>query len=92
MKPPDYWLIFAAMLALNGASCTKQSSVQSDEATLPELNRALQTWVMSRGSYPNEISDLTNFPALRGKQIPQLPPGKRLIVDPGSSQIVVGPE
>jgi hypothetical protein len=92
MKPSHYGLILTAMLALSGASCSKQSSVQRNEASLPELNRALQTWVISRGSYPNEINELTNFPTLRGKQLPQLPPGKRLIIDPNTSQIVVGPE
>jgi len=91
MKPPHYRLILTTMLVLSGASCSKQSSVQRNEASLDELNRALQTWVMSRGGYPNEISDLTNFPTLRGKQLPQLPPGKKLIIDPTTSQIAVGP-
>ena len=72
------WLIIIAGMV----SCSKHDSLRANEATVPELNRA-------RGSDPKTIDDLTNFPILRGKQLPLLPPGKKLVLDPASHLIII---
>jgi hypothetical protein len=79
------WLIIIAGMV----SCSKHDSLRANEATLPELNRALAMWTMERGSDPKTIDDLTNFPILRGKQLPLLPPGKKLVLDPASHLIII---
>ncbi len=71
------------------AGCSKQDTERGNEASLDDLNRAYVTWGMTRGSYAKDLNELTNFPALQGKRLPQLPPGKKLVVDPNSHQIVI---
>lgn len=73
------------------AGCGSDSSGGA-EATVADLNRAYRAWGMTRGSFPTNVYELTNYPALQGKRFPALPPGKRLIVDSKSRQIVVGDE
>lgn len=78
-------LLSAALLA----GCSKQSAADnSTEATLPELTRTLQTWVMAKGSYPKDLHELTNFPTMQGKRLPTPPPGKKLSIDPATRQVV----
>ena len=89
MKHAVFNLPLLGMIVLSAAGCSKHSSAPKSEATLPELNRALAMWTIERGSYPKEIGYLTNFPALEGKQLPQLPPGQKLVLDPTSHLIVI---
>jgi hypothetical protein len=70
------------------AGCGKSGGPAGEEASIPELNRALQVWVMSKASLPANVSDLTNFPALQGKRMPTPPPGKKLAIDPRSRQVI----
>jgi hypothetical protein len=72
--------------------CGKKGPAQGEEITLPELNRALQVWVTSKGSMPQDLNELTNFPALFGRRLPTPPPGKKLAVDPATRQIVFADE
>jgi hypothetical protein len=82
-------LILCVLLAAAAGGCSKGPSAgKGSEASLPELSRALQTWVVTKGSYPNDLSELTNFPALRGKRLPAAPPGKKLGIDPATRQVV----
>ena len=60
-----------------------------EQATLPELNRALAIWAMHSGSLPADVTDLTNSPLLEGKQLPVLSPGKKLVIDRASQQVII---
>jgi hypothetical protein len=80
-------LLLAAVLLVAALGCSKSTGAREAEATLPELNRALQAWIMAHGSYPSNVNQLTNFPALEGKRMPTPPPGKKLAVDPGTRQL-----
>ena len=79
--------LLAAALA---AGCSKGGAAgpKGPEATLPELNRALQGVAMSGRGYPSDLNELTNFPTLRGKRLPTPPPGKKLAIDPATHQVV----
>ncbi|MCX6892289.1 MAG: hypothetical protein NTX51_12295 [Verrucomicrobia bacterium] len=52
------------------------------------MNRALQTWVMAKGTFPTDVSELTNFPTLQGKRLPAAPPGKKVAIDRATRQVV----
>jgi hypothetical protein len=90
LRAEGSWLV-ALLLVFVGAGCGSGSSGGA-EATVDDLNRAYKAWGMMRGSYPTNIYELTNHPALQGKRLPALPPGKRLILDGNARQIVVGDE
>jgi hypothetical protein len=77
-----------ALVALLASGCNRQSSRAGDEATLPELNRAMSAWTMANGAAPKDVSQLTNFLALQGKSLPKPPPGKKLAIDPASRQVI----
>ncbi len=78
----------ALSVLLIALGCSQDSGPQGQEVTLPELNRTLQVWVMKNGSYPQELWQLTNFPALHGKRLPAPPPGKKLAIDPRTRTII----
>ncbi|MEO5802824.1 MAG: hypothetical protein ABIR24_04790 [Verrucomicrobiota bacterium] len=87
-KPTDLKKIFLFLLfgfALVG--CGKKTADPS-EASLPELNRALQTVAMAKGKFPERVEDLTEFLALQKKRLPTPPPGKKLVID-STNRIVV---
>lgn len=84
-------LIFALGGAALLAGCSKTSHDQTankPEATLAELNSALDSWTMMKGALPPNVSALTNFPALRNKRLPAAPPGKKLAIDSATRQVV----
>lgn len=83
---PRILLLTVALLS-GVVGCSRTSSRAETEASLPELNRALQMWVMGHGSVPSDLSQLTNIPTLKGKRLPAPPPGKKLAFDPGTRQI-----
>jgi hypothetical protein len=77
------------LVGLLASGCSRKASGPTGpEASLPELTRALQTWVMAHGSCPTDINQLTNFPTLQGKRLPTPPPGKKLLIVPATRQIV----
>ncbi len=86
---PKLLSVVCLLLALLASGCSKGGTQPTGpEASLPELTRALQTWVMAKGAYPAEVSELTNFPTLRGKRLPTPPPGKKLGIDRATRQVV----
>jgi len=83
--------ILAAALVLSGVlvtGCGKKSHTASDTASLEELNRALSAVSMAGGRLPGSIQELTNFPTLKGRQLPAPPPGKKLVIDPTTRQAI----
>lgn len=75
--------------------CSKQNrsgTANLPEATLAELNLALDTWTMMKGAMPQNVNELTNFPALRNKRLPVAPEGKKLTIDPATRQVVFAGE
>lgn len=75
-------------VSLLASACGQKAPKGGGEATLPELSRALQVWVMNNGAYPKDLTELTNFPGLFGKTLPTPPPGKKLAVDPRTKEVV----
>lgn len=86
LKPFLCLMVGSALLA---GGCSKSSSgPKGPAASLPELTRALQTWVMAKGSYPTDVNQLTNFPTLQGKSLPTPPSGKKLVIIPARREVV----
>ena len=56
---------------------------------MDELNRAVRAWGMVNPAPLVQVSDLTNFPSLRGKRLPAPPAGKKLAIDPRNKQVVL---
>ena len=83
-------LTLAALIGLSLlAGCSKDSSKDDrTEVSLPELNRTIQTWVMAKGSLPKDLNELTNFPTMQGKRLPTPPPGKKMVYDPATRQVI----
>lgn len=81
--------LILCLLVVGGllAACGKKQKAP-EEIALPELNRALQVWVMNNGSIPRNLNELTNFPAFAGRRLPTPPPGKKLAYDPATKQII----
>ena len=80
-------LVSCVLIGLAAVGCSKGAQ-KGPEASLPELNRALQTWVMAKGTFPTDVSELTNFPTLQGKRLPAAPPGKKVAIDRATRQVV----
>jgi len=78
---------FGVFMLLTLAGCSRRELAARPEATMEELNAALDTWVMVKG-LPHSVSELTNFPALKGKQLPAAPVGKKLAIDAAKRQVV----
>jgi hypothetical protein len=81
-------LLLVAALLVAAMGCSRSTGQPEAEASLPELNRALQAWIMGHGSYPSDLNQLTNFPALKGKRLPAPPPGKKLALSSDARQIM----
>jgi hypothetical protein len=80
-----------AILLMSAAGCSKKPAVTGanrQEATLQELSGALSGWMMRKAQPPASVDDLTNWPALREKKLPQPPPGKKLAIDAQHLQVV----
>ena len=83
-------LLAISLLAAAMAGCSKHKNKVIEEATLPELNRALMSWgMMSSSPFPKTMNDITNCPTLKGKRLPSLPPGKKLLIDSANRQVVI---
>jgi len=83
--------LLAAALVLSAVlvtGCGKNSSAASDTVSLEELNRALSAVSMAGGRLPGSIHELTNFPTIKGRQLPVPPPGKKLVLDPATRQAI----
>ena len=80
------WL-FLLVLAVALCGCGKKSAQQSGVATMDDLNQALSIMSMGGSHPPVNVYDLTNFPTLRGKTLPQPPAGKKLVIDRAKNQV-----
>ena len=80
------WLVLLLAVAMSG--CGKKTAVNSGEATLEELNQVLSVMSMGTSHPPTSVNQLTNFPTLRGKTLPQPPPGQKLVIDPTKKAVV----
>jgi len=68
--------------------CGKKGPNNSGAATLTDLNRALTAMTMGTGHRPSDVNELTNFPGLQGKRLPQPPAGKKLAIDQSQHRVV----
>ena len=82
-------LLLTLIFALALVGCSKSGRLDTHpEATLADVNRAMARWQMANGQVPAEISDLTNSPTLKGRSLPNPPPGKKLAIDPVTRLVV----
>lgn len=83
--------MLALCLAVAPSGCSEKNrggTANLPEATLEELNAALGTWMMAKGTLPQSVNELTNFPALRAKRLPAAAPGMKLTIDAGTRRVV----
>ncbi len=80
--------LFVLLLTVAISGCGKKTAAKSGEATLEELNQVLSVMSMGASHAPTNVNQLTNFPTLRGKTLPQPPPGKKLVIDPSTRTVV----
>ena len=79
------------LLALFGFAilgCGGNTPTES-EASLPEMDRALQTVAMAKGRFPEKVEELTEFLALQGKRLPTPSPGKKFMIDSTNRNVVL---
>ncbi len=90
MKNLTQLALILMFCAVTGLGCRKSGSAAGNAtvATLPELNRALAFWTMTKGQVPPDVSALTNAAVLQGKRLPAAPPGKKLVIDLATRQVV----
>lgn len=83
------WLgVLALLLALTTAGCGSPE-VPVEELTFEELNFILARIDQSGEDFPNTVEELMNYPSLRGKALPAVPPGFYLAVDQETKSVVV---
>lgn len=82
------WLL-ALLLAVAISGCGRKTASNSGEATLEDLNQVLSVMAMGGSHPPTSVNQLTNFPSLRGKQLPKPPAGKKLAIDKTLNQVVL---
>jgi hypothetical protein len=78
---------FCVVVFVN-AGCNK-APASKGELTLVELNRALSLMSTSPAGAPRTIDDLTNFPAFKGRPLPAMPAGKKLVINRALGKVVV---
>ncbi|MEO7299532.1 MAG: hypothetical protein ABI042_13260 [Verrucomicrobiota bacterium] len=81
-------ILLFALISFSLAACGKKSSSET-EATLPELDRALQSVTMAKGKLPEKVEELSEFMALQGKRLPIPPSGKRYVIDRTNRKVVL---
>jgi len=81
-------ILAAGFCALVLTGCGKDSAAKNT-VTLDELDRAVSVMFMSPAGAPRSFSDLTNFPAFKGRPFPAPPAGKKFFLDPTTHQIIV---
>jgi hypothetical protein len=90
MTIPSKLALILMFCAVTGLGCRKSGPAAGNAtvASLPELNRALACLTMAKGKMPQDVSALTNAVVLRGKRLPAVPPGKKLVIDRATGQVV----
>ena len=81
-------ILLLVLISCSLAACGQKTSPQT-EATLPELDRALQSVAMKKGKLPEKVEELSEFMALQGKRLPTPPPGKRYVIDAPNRKVVL---
>jgi hypothetical protein len=81
-------LLAASVCALAIVGCGK-SSTATNEVSLAEMERALGLLSMSAAGAPRTVSELTNFPAFKGRPFAAPPAGKKFAIDPATRRIAV---
>ena len=81
-------IFLLALISFSLAACGKKSPSET-EATLPELDRALQSVAMVKGKLPEKVEELSEFIALQGKRLPTPPPGKKYVIDTTNRRVVL---
>ena len=83
-------LLLVVVLMSSSVGCTRRDTVATTqpEATLDELSSAASAWLMVKGKLPQNVNELTNYPALKTKRLPTPPPGKKLAIDPATQRVV----
>lgn len=81
-------ILLAAFFGWAVLGCGKKAAAGS-EATLPELDRALQTVAMAKGRFPEKLEELNEFLALQKKRLPTPPPGKKFVIDSTNHSVVL---
>ena len=79
------------LITLCGAAlvgCGKKETAAS-EASLVELDLALQSAAVANGKFPEKIDELSDFLALQGKRLPAPPPGKQFAIDSTNRTIIL---
>jgi hypothetical protein len=82
-------LLLSLTLAVAFSGCGKPAADNSAEASLDELSRAFSVMSMKQGGRSIRLADLTNFPGLQGKHLPQPPKGKKLAIDRAAQRVVI---
>ena len=83
-------LLLVVVLMSSSVGCTRRDTVATTqpEATLDELSSAASAWLMVKGKLPQNVNELTNYPALKTKLSSPLPPGKKLAINPATQRVV----
>lgn len=76
------------MIGATGGCGRASQSEAGSVASLADLNRAVALYTMVHGRCPTNISELTNVSTLCGKTLPVPPPGKKLVIDTDTRQVV----
>jgi hypothetical protein len=86
-------MLLAALLAAACSACGRSrdgggGGDAAREATIEELNGAVEAWFTMRGEWPRSVEELRRFPGLRDRTLPAPPPGKTWAIDPETRKIV----
>jgi hypothetical protein len=84
-----YLLTICLMALVLTAGCGHKNASAGNAASLDDLNRALSVVAMQSASFPPSTNDIAAFLSKLGKTMPVPPPGKRLVIDPGTRQFVL---
>jgi hypothetical protein len=83
-------LFLTGLVVLGLASgCGPKNSGAENPASLDELNRALTVVTMRGGAFPPSTNEIAAFLKISGQSMPVPPPGKKLLLDPGTRQFVL---
>jgi hypothetical protein len=76
------------VVVLVNAGCDK-APASKGELTLVELNRALILMSASPAGASLTVDGLTSFPAFKGRRFPDLPAGKKFVINRALGRVVV---
>lgn len=88
MKWTCLFICFVVCATTGCGRASRSQNGSEDEASFADLNRAVALYDTIYGSYPKNVSKLTNIATLRGKKLPLAPAGERLAINPSNHQVV----